>query len=156
MGVTGDRTVTINASTTLSLWSGEVGYVVRYYNNKTKSLLVFAFVCVQSDVCIEPDNMWVYAARCGASPVCGRGIAGCTRPIVYWRERLQGWTRINPGCSWIKQLGQDSTGEVRKDPIKGWDHNEKEKKLFRKREGPTQTGNLPWQVAANGCSIKNI
>ena len=42
---------------------------------------------------------------------------------MYWRERLQGQSGLNPGCSRTKQLGQDSGGEVRKDGIRGWDQN---------------------------------
>ena len=43
----------------------------------------------------------------GVVPVC-----------MYWRECLQGWIRINPGCSKMKQLGQDEAGEERKDRIR--------------------------------------
>ena len=44
----------------------------------------------------------------------GRG-----RSIVYWSERLQGQTGIISGCSRMKQLSQDSAGEVRKNAIRG-------------------------------------
>ena len=47
---------------------------------------------MQRTVCIEPDNMRVYAANGGASPVC------------IWRE--QGWTGITPDKgtrSWLSQ-----------------------------------------------------
>ena len=54
-------------------------------------------------------------------------------------EHLQGWTGINPGCSKMKQLGQGSAGEARKDGIIGQGHN-KRKKCPRKR-GP----HLDWQ-----------
>ena len=56
-------------------------------------------------------------------------VAGCCRgiPSVYWREYLEGKTGINPGCSKMKQLGQDEAGEVRKDGIRGQDHNERKK-----------------------------
>ena len=46
---------------------------------------------------------------------------------------MEWWTGINPGCSETKQLSQDSPGEVRKDGIRGQDHNVR-KKCFRKRE----------------------
>ena len=77
------------------------------------------YVCVQRDVCrgvwIEPDKcesmlymegqVWymegVYAWRVGVDPVC-----------------VEGWTRINPGCSKTKQPSQDSAGEGRKDGIR--------------------------------------
>ena len=47
------------------------------------------------------------------------GVAGCCRGrlSVYWREYLQERTGINPGCSWIKHLGQDSAGDARKEGI---------------------------------------
>ena len=35
-------------------------------------------------------------------------------PVVYLRECFQGQTGINPGCSNMKQLGQDSAGEARR------------------------------------------
>ena len=81
---------------------------------------------IQGTVWIERDNTSVYATCGGASPICGRGVAEC----------LQEWTRINPGCSRPKQLSQDSAGEVGKKR----DHNQR-KKIFRKKEGPTRTGN---------------
>ena len=61
---------------------------------------------------------------------------------------MQGWTGINSGCSKMKHLDQDEAGEARNDQIRGQDSNER-KKHFRKREGPTQTGNLPWYMAGS-------
>ena len=68
------------------------------------------------------------------------GVAGCcrVRHSVYWRERLQGWTGINPGCSKTEQLGHDKAWEARKDGIRG------REKPASGREGPTQTSNPPW------------
>ena len=43
----------------------------------------------------------------------------------------------------MKQPGQNEAEEVRKDGIRGRDHNDR-KKLFRNRAGFTRTGNLPW------------
>ena len=57
-----------------------------------------------------------------ASLVCGRGVAGCCRGGPSVRECLQGQTGINPGCSKMKQRGQDSAGEARKDGIRERDH----------------------------------
>ena len=73
-----------------------------------------------------------------------RGLAGCFMGTssMCWRECLQGWTVINPGCSKMKQLGQDSEGEARKDGIRWRDHNER-KKHFSKIEGLTLAGNPP-------------
>ena len=45
------------------------------------------------------------------------GVAECCmgRSSLYWRERLQGRTGINPGCSKMNKLSQDSAGELRKE-----------------------------------------
>ena len=91
---------------------------------------------MQGTVWIEPDNMWVYAA-CGAGPVCVAGYCR-GRSSVSWRERLQGQTGINPGCSKMKQLGQDSAREARKDGIRGRDHNERKKALQQERAPPAR------------------
>ena len=73
---------------------------------------------MQGTAWIEPNNM--SAAHGGASPICGGAVVGCcrVRPSVYLRERLQGQSGINPGCSRMKQLNQDSAGEARKDGIR--------------------------------------
>ena len=67
-------------------------------------------------VWIEQDNMRVYAECNWAIPVCGRGIAGCYRgrPSVYGGRVCNGGLVV---CT--KQLSQDSTGEARKDGIRG-------------------------------------
>ena len=59
-----------------------------------------------------------------------QGVEGVD-PVCMWRERLQGQTGINRGFSKMKQLGQDSAGEVRKDGIRGQDHNERKQSRER-------------------------
>ena len=48
---------------------------------------------------------------------------------------MQRWTRRNPGCSKMKQLGQNSASEARNDKIRGKDQNER-KKSASSRERP--------------------
>ena len=77
------------------------------------------------DVLDEQDNMCVYAAHAGVSPVCGGGVAACcrSRTSVYWREHLHRQIAINQGCCKTKLLGQDSDGEKRKNGIIGQNYN---------------------------------
>ena len=45
-------------------------------------------------------------------------------------------TTINPDCSKLKQLGQDKAGKVRKDRIRGKDHNDRKKTTLHEERGP--------------------
>ena len=53
-----------------------------------------------------------------------QGVVGVDRVCI--RGSICKGNRMNPGCSKMKQAGQDSAGEMRKDEIRGQDHNERQ------------------------------
>ena len=82
---------------------GLVKYEVRLLSKTLKKRFVSIFACAYANGYMEKtawigtDNMWVYAAQGGESPICGAGVAGCCRdrPSVYRRERLKEQSGIN-------------------------------------------------------------
>ena len=99
-------------------------------------------MCAQRDVCrgrprfnqITCESMLHMEG--GTSPVCHRVFVVGVDPVHIWKECLQGRTVINPGCSRTKQLSRGSAGEVRKDGIRGRDHNERKECLYKRGPHP--------------------
>ena len=77
--------------------------------------------CCTGLVIQKGKQIVIGCAGCGgvSTAVGGSGVVGVDpvcRSIL--RKRLQGRTGINPGCSKMKQFGQDSAGEARKDGMR--------------------------------------
>ena len=64
-----------------------------------------------------------------------QGVVGVD-PMCIVGRICKGQTGINPGCSKMKQLGQDSVGEVRKDKIRERDHSENKKSASARETVP--------------------